>query len=341
MLTALVLLGGCSGGALDGLIKVDGSSTVFPLTALVAEAFMDATPGVRVAVGVSGTGGGFAKFGRGETDVSDASRPIKDKEAAKVDGAGYGFIELPVAYDGLVVAVNPGATWVACLTVEELGRLWKPGATINNWKDLRPGFPDKPIRLYGAGTDSGTYDYFTAAVVGEEGKSRADYTASEDDNVLVQGVAGDDGALAFFGLAYLDANRDKVKAVAIDGGKGRGCVAPTAASVEDGTYQPLARPEFIYVRADRAEDPAVAAFIRYYLQHAAALGPRVGAVPLSAEAYRLGLQRFEARTRGSVFHGSTVGVKLADLLRAEGEPADSATAAPAPGAARPEAVRPR
>lgn len=320
LLAALLALGGCAGGgSLDGLMKVDGSSTVFPLTALAAEAFMAREPSVRIAVGVSGTGGGFAKFGRGEIDVGNASRPIKDKEAKKIDEAGYGFIELPVAYDGLVVAVNPEADWVDCLTVEELKRIWEPGSKVNNWRDVRAGFPDRPLRLYGADTDSGTYDYFTAAVVGEEGKSRADYTASSDDNVLVQGVAGDAGALAFFGLAYLDANRDKVRAVAIDEGEGTGCVAPTFESVENGSYQPLARPEFIYVRADRARDPAIAGFVRFYLQNAATLAPRVGAVPLSPEAYRLALRRFEQGVRGTVFHGSTVGVKLADLLRAEGD----------------------
>jgi phosphate transport system substrate-binding protein len=332
LLAALLALGGCAGGgALDGLMKVDGSSTVFPLTALAAEAFMAREPSVRIAVGVSGTGGGFAKFGRGEIDVGNASRPIKDKEAKKIDEAGYGFIELPVAYDGLVVAVSPEADWVDCLTVEELKRIWEPGSKVNNWRDVRPGFPDRPLRLYGADTDSGTYDYFTAAVVGEEGKSRADYTASSDDNVLVQGVAGDAGALAFFGLAYLDANRDKVRAVSIDQGEGAGCVAPTFESVENGSYQPLARPEFIYVRADRARDPAIAGFVRFYLQNAAALAPRVGAVPLSPEAYRLALRRFEQGVRGTVFHGSTVGVKLADLLRAEG---DSAAAAPPDSSAR-------
>jgi phosphate transport system substrate-binding protein len=332
LLAALLALGGCAGGgALDGLMKVDGSSTVFPLTALAAEAFMAREPSVRIAVGVSGTGGGFAKFGRGEIDVGNASRPIKDKEAKKIDEAGYGFIELPVAYDGLVVAVSPEADWVDCLTVEELKRIWEPGSKVNNWRDVRPGFPDRPLRLYGADTDSGTYDYFTAAVVGEEGKSRADYTASSDDNLLVRGVAGDAGALAFFGLAYLDANRDKVRAVSIDQGEGAGCVAPTFESVENGSYQPLARPEFIYVRADRARDPAIAGFVRFYLQNAAALAPRVGAVPLSPEAYRLALRRFEQGVRGTVFHGSTVGVKLADLLRAEG---DSAAAAPPDSSAR-------
>ena len=340
LVLAVLFAAGCRRAPVDGLIKVDGSSTVFPLTALVAETFMAGAPDVRVAVGVSGTGGGFAKFARAETDLSNASRPIKDAEAEKVAAAGDGFIELPVAYDGLVVAVNPAASWVDCLTVAELKTIWAPGSTVANWKDVRAGFPDAPLRLYGAGTDSGTYDYFTAAVVGEEGTSRADFTASEDDNVLVQGVAGDPAALGFFGMAYLDANAGKIKAVSIDGGKGAGCVAPSAASVESGTYQPLARPEFVYVRASRARDPAVRRFVRFYLENAAALAPRVGAVPLSAEAYRLALARFERGVTGTVFHGSTVGVKLADLLRAEGAPAgapraDSAAADTARAAPRP------
>ena len=283
-LAAVALLGGCRGrGDVDGLVKVDGSSTVFPLTARAAERFMRERPDVRIAVGVSGTGGGFAKFARGETDLSNASRPIKDSEAEKLRAAGYGFVELPVAYDGLVVAVNPGAAWVDCLTVGELKAIWQPGSTVDSWADVRPGFPDRPLRLYGAGTDSGTYDYFTAAVVGEEGKSRADFTASEDDNVLVQGVAGDVGALAFFGMAYLEENRDKIKALGID--NGAGCVAPAFETVENGTYQPLARPEFVYVRADRAADPAIAAFLRHYLANAHTIAPEVGYVPLSADAY--------------------------------------------------------
>lgn len=326
-----VLLAGCSRGDVDGLIKADGSSTVFPITALAAERFMADSSDVRVAVGISGTGGGMAKFGRGEIDLANASRPIKDKEVDKIRGAGYDFIELPIAYDGLVVAVHPEATWVDCLTVDELKKMWAPGSTVTNWKDVRAGFPDRPLRLYGAGTDSGTYDYFTAAIVGEEGTSRADFTASEDDNVLVTGVAGDPGALAFFGLAYYEENATRIKAVQIDAGKGAGCVAPSFQSVENGAYQPLARPEFVYVRQDRAADPSVAAFVRYYLTHARAIVTDARYVPLSDETYRLVRARFDAGTAGSLFHGSTVGARIADLLR--GTPVDSAAAPPAAPAA--------
>ena len=312
---ALLVLAGCGGEPVEGLIKADGSSTVFPITALAAERFMDDAPDVRVAVGISGTGGGMAKFGHGEIDLANASRPIKASEVEKVRAAGYDFIELPIAYDGLVVAVHPQATWVDCLTVDELKRMWEPGSKVNSWKDVRPGFPDRPLRLYGAGTDSGTYDYFTAAVVGEEGTSRADFTASEDDNVLVTGVAGDQGALAFFGLAYYEENASRIKAVQIDDGKGGGCVAPTFESVENGSYQPLARPEFVYVRHDRAADPAVAAFVRYYLAHARTIVKDALYVPLSEDTYALVRQRFETGTPGTLFHGSTVGAKIADLLR--------------------------
>ena len=320
------VLGGCGGNdRLSGLIKVDGSSTVFPVTARAAEAYMATAPGVRIAVGVSGTGGGFGKFVRREIDISNASRPIKAGEVEKAEAAGIGFIELPVAYDGLVVAVNPGATWVDCLSVEELKRMWEPGSDIDNWRDVRPGFPDVALRLYGAGTDSGTYDYFTAAIVGEEGTSRADFTASEDDNVLVQGVAGDRSALGFFGLAYLENNVGRIKAVGIRQEEGGACVKPSLATVEDGTYQPLARPEFIYVRADRAADPVVAGFVTYYLQHGRTLAPAAGYVPLSEEAYALSLDRFRRGTTGTAFKGSAVGVKLADLLRSQQAGADAAS----------------
>ena len=336
-----LLVAGCRGrGDVDGLIKVDGSSTVFPLTARAAERFMRERPEVRIAVGVSGTGGGFAKFARGETDLSNASRPIKDSEAEKLRAAGHDFVEIPVAYDGLVVAVNPGATWVDCLTVDELKAIWEPGSRLDSWADVRPGFPDRPLRLYGAGTDSGTYDYFTAAVVGEEGKSRADFTASEDDNVLVQGVAGDAGALAFFGMAYLEENRDTIKPLGIDNGKG--CVAPSFETVENGTYQPLARPEFVYVRADRATEPAIAAFLRYYLANARTIAPEVGYVPLSEETYRLVQGRLDRGVTGSVFHGSTVGVKIADLLRADrSEPTPDSAQSTAPRADTARVLSPR
>ena len=279
-------------------------------------------PRVRVTVGVSGTGGGFSKFVREETDISDASRPIKPIEAEQAAQNNVQYIELPVAYDGLAVVVNPGNDWVDCLTVDELRRIWEPGSTIDNWNQVRPSFPDRDLHLYGAGTDSGTYDYFTTAIVGEEGASRSSFTASEDDNVLVQGLAGDPDALGFLPYAYYDENQDKLTLLGIDDGNpdnGEGCIQPGPETVQSGTYQPLARPEFIYVNAARADDPAVQAFTVFYLEHAAALATEVGYVALSEEAYALGLQRLERRITGSVFggEGSQVGVRVADLLRLE------------------------
>ena len=323
---ALPLLAACggdraSGDGLSGSILVDGSSTVAPLSEAVAEEFMIANPGVRVTVGTSGTGGGFAKFFRGETDISDASRPVKPDEVA----GGYDFIELPVAYDGIAIVTNPGNDFVECLTVEELRAIWAPGSTVSDWSQVRAGFPGRPLTLYGAGADSGTYDYFTEAVGGEEGASRADFTASEDDNVLVQGVAGDPGALGFIPLAYYEANQDKLRLLGVDDGSG--CVAAGAATVQDGSYTPLSRPIFIYVRADRTTDPAVRAFVAFYLDNAAPLAPEVGYVPLSAEAYAAARERFAAGTTGSVFAGgSQVGVTIEDLLRREG--ASDSTSAP-------------
>jgi phosphate transport system substrate-binding protein len=314
---------GSAASNLEGSIKVDGSSTVFPITEAVAEEFMKTNPGVRVTVGVSGTGGGFKKFGAGETDVSNASRPIKSSEGDAAKEKGIEFIELPVAYDALSVVVNPKNDWVDHLTVEELKKIWEPAAQgkITNWNQVRPGFPDKPLKLYGAGTDSGTFDYFTDAINGEEKASRGDYTASEDDNVLVQGVSQDVNALAYFGLAYLLENEGKLKAVPIDDGKsdnGDGPQPPTVESVEAGSYQPLARPIFIYVSKTAAERPEVKAFIEYYLANAAKLVREVGYVPLPQEVYDLALERFKAGKTGSVFTGgSQVGVKLADLLKVE------------------------
>lgn len=342
---ALILLtSGCGGGAegeegqLTGTVAVDGSSTVYPLTEAVAEEFMREHPRVRVTVGVSGTGGGFSKFVREEIDISDASRPIKPSEAQLAEQNNVTYIELPVAYDGLTVAVHPQNDWLECLTVEELRRIWEPGSTVGNWNQVRPSFPDRELHLYGAGTDSGTYDYFTQAVIGEEGASRSDFTASEDDNVLVQGIAGDPAALGFLPYAYYDENQDKLKAIAIDDenpDNGEGCVVPGPETVQSGTYQPLARPEFIYVRAARADDPAVQAFTEFYLEHADELAPAVGYVPLSDEAYELAMARFQNRVTGSVFggEGSQIGVRVADLLRlseaSQEEASQAEAAAPA------------
>jgi len=326
------VLAGCGGkgpdavsgdaGALTGTIRVDGSSTVYPLTEAVAEEYMKVHPRVRVIVGVSGTGGGFSKFVRGETDINDASRPIKPSEQALAEANGIAYVELPVAFDGLSVVVHPGNDWVSCLTISELSALWEPSSDIGNWRQLRSDFPDRELRLYGAGTDSGTYDYFTAAVVGEEGASRSDFTASEDDNVLVQGVAGDRSSLAFLPYAYYAENRERLKLLGVDDENpenGLGCVQPGEATVQSGEYQPLARPEFIYVSASSLQRPAVVSFVNFYLDNAATLAREVGYVGLSREAYRLGRERVARRRTGSAFNsdGSRIGVRIEDLLKIE------------------------
>jgi phosphate transport system substrate-binding protein len=302
-------------------IRIDGSSTVFPITEAVAEEFIVATGGeTPVTVGISGTGGGFSKFCNGEIDISNASRPIKESEIEACAAAGIEFIELPVAFDALTVVVNPDNTWAESMTVEELRTLWEPDAanTITRWSQIRPGWPDEPITLYGPGTDSGTFDYFTEAVVGESGSSRGDYTASEDDNILVQGVQGDENALGYFGYAYYAANEDRIQAVAIDGGDGP--VLPSSETVENGTYQPLARPIFIYVSTEAAERPEVQEFIEFYIENAPALVAEVDYVPLPAEAYAAALANFQSGKTGSVFAGrDTIGVSIADLLELEAE----------------------
>lgn len=301
-------------------ILIDGSSTVAPITSAVAEEFQRENPKVRVPVGISGTGGGFKKFCAGETDISDASRPIKASEAEECAANDIEYIEIPVAYDGLAVMVNPNNGFVDCLTVGELKMIWEPEAedVVMSWNQVRQGFPDQPLSLYGPGVDSGTYDYFTQAINGKEGASRGDFLPSEDDNVLVQGIAGDENALGFFGLAYYEANQDKLKLVAIDGGDG--CVLPTTETVNNGTYQPLSRPIFIYVnRARIDEKPEIDSFIDFYLANAAKLSAEVGYIALPQEIYTAAQARYNARTTGSVFEGlgSTVGVTLQDLLAAE------------------------
>lgn len=299
-------------------IRIDGSSTVFPITEAMAEDFQAQNRGVNVTVGISGTGGGFEKFCNGETDISNASRPIKQSEMDACKAAGIEYIELPVAYDALTIVVNPRNTWASSLTVEELKKIWEPAAqgNITNWNQVRSSFPDAPLKLFGPGTDSGTFDYFTEAIVGEAQSSRADFTASEDDNVLVQGVSRDPNALGYFGFAYYEENRDRIKSVAIDNGDGP--VAPTRTSVEDGTYQPLSRPLFIYVSKAAAERSEVQNFISFYLE-STDLVAEVGYVPLPSEAYTVAQENFESRKVGSVFAGrETVGVRIPDLLRLEG-----------------------
>ncbi len=313
-------LGGLSvpAHAADKLIKVDGSSTVFPITEAVAEEFQKANKGTKVTVGVSGTGGGFKKFCRGETDISDASRPIKEKEMTACKEAGIQYIEIPVAYDALTVVINPKNNWAEKMTVAELKKMWEPEAQgkIMKWSDVNPKWPNAKIALFGAGADSGTFDYFTEAVNGKEKASRGDFTASEDDNVLVQGVSRDKNAIGFFGYAYYAENKDKLKAVMVDGGKGP--ILPSEKSVEDGTYQPLARPIFIYVSAKAAEKPEVKAFVEYYLKHGPKLVKEVKYVPLPQSAYKTGLEHFHKKKLGTVFAGKgAVGVKINELLARE------------------------
>ncbi|MFN3974167.1 MAG: PstS family phosphate ABC transporter substrate-binding protein [Dehalococcoidia bacterium] len=305
-------------GSLTGRIEIDGSSTVFPITEAVAEEFQKRYPGVKVTVGISGTGGGFKRFTVGETDISNASRPIVQKEIDAAKQNGIDWIELPVAFDGLAVLVNPQNNWVECITVAELKKMWEPAAqgVITRWNQVNPKWPDAPLRLYGPGTDSGTFDYFTEAIAGKSRSSRGDYTASEDDNVLVQGIAGDRNALGYFGLAYYEENKDKLKVLAVDGGNG--CVYPNDETVMTGRYQPLSRPLFIYVNSKSAQRPEVDAFVKFYLQEGAKLAAEVGYIPLPQKAYELALRRFTQRTTGSLFAGAPqVGVRIEDILARE------------------------
>jgi phosphate transport system substrate-binding protein len=284
---------------LKGNIKVDGSSTVGPITMAVAEEFQKQAPGVKTSVAISGTGGGFKKFGAGELDISDASRPIKDKEAAAAKAKGIEFIELPVAYDGLSVIVNPKNTWCKSLTVAELKNIWMQGSKIKNWSQVRKGFPSKPLRLYGPGTASGTFDYFTEEILGKGNKSRSDYQASEDDNTLVQGVSRDEGALGYFGFAYFEENKDKLKLVAIDDGKG--AVLPSQDTILTGKYKPLSRPLFIYVAKKSADRPEIKGFVDFYLTNGKELIKQVGYVPLQDDLYEAAKKRWEAKTAGTMF----------------------------------------
>jgi phosphate transport system substrate-binding protein len=272
---------GAAGQALSGRIQADGSSTVGPITTLAAERFQAFNPGVRVTVGISGTGGGFERFCAGETDLSDASRPIKDEEQAACRKNGIDYVEFQVANDALTVVVEPQNDWVDCLTVDELHGIWAPGSKVKSWSQVRDGFPDVPLQLFGPGTDSGTFDYFTSEINGEEGASRSDYTASEDDNVLVRGVAGSKGGLGYFGFSYYEENPGQLKALAVDGGDG--CVAPSVQAAQAGEYQPLSRPLFVYAKEQSFEEPHVSAFVRFMLAHAEELATDAKYVPLTNE----------------------------------------------------------
>jgi phosphate transport system substrate-binding protein len=269
------------GGDLSGRIEADGSSTVGPYTTAAAERFQQQESGVQITVGVSGTGGGFERFCRGETDLSNASRPIDDEEAQICTDSGVEPVEFQVANDALTVVVNPENDWATCLTVEQLNTIWEPGSKVSNWNQVDPSFPDQELKLFGAGTDSGTFDYFTDVINGEEGASRSDYSATEDDNVTVTGVSGDKGALGYFGYSYFEENQDTLKAVEIDGGDG--CVAPSVESAQDGTYTPLSRPLFVYAKEEALARPEVEAFVRYMIDNETEIAEASQFVPLTDE----------------------------------------------------------
>ena len=290
------------------VIKIDGSSTVFPISEAVSEEYQREEPGAKVTVGVSGTGGGFKKFVAGEIDIVDASRPIKASEAEQAAKNGITFFELPIAYDALSIVVNPKNTWANDLTVKELAKIWAPESQgkIMKWSDVRPAFPDKPLKLFGAGTDSGTFDYFTEAIVGKEKASRGDYTSSEDDNVIVTGVMGNDGALGYFGVAYYESNKSRIRAVPIDdedAGNGAGPQLPSEQTVVAGTYRPLSRPLFIYVRRDALERPEVQKYVAFYLKNVPELSKDVGYIPLPAQLMTLVQARLQDRRVGSMYGG--------------------------------------
>ena len=314
-----------SGTELSGMIRVDGSSTVFPISEAMAEEFKRANPMVDISVGISGTGGGFQKFCRSETDISDASRPIRAAEMDACQKAGIEFIELPVAYDGLAITVNPKNSWASTVTTAELKTLWEPGAQgkVLRWSQVRKGWPDREIHLFGAGVDSGTFDYFTEAINGKEKASRGDFTSSEDDNVLVQGVGGDELALGFIPLAYVEQNKEKLKPVPVDDGKkenGDGPVSPTFETVRNGTYQPLSRPLFIYVARKAADRAEVKAFVESYFTQPE-LMREVGYVELTPQIYDLAKAHFAALKVGTAFGsgGSQVGMTLEALLTRKNE----------------------
>jgi phosphate transport system substrate-binding protein len=301
------------------VVQVDGSSTVFPITEAMAEEFQKAKKGkVKVTVGIAGTGGGFKKFCRGETDISDASRPILKQEMEACKGAGIEYFELPIAYDALTVIVNPKNDWVKALTVPDLKKMWEPSAQskVTNWNQVRSEWPNAPLKLFGPGADSGTFDYFTEAIVGKAKSSRGDFTASEDDNVLVQGIANDRNALGYFGFSYYVENQNKLKAVPIDAGKGP--VTPSAKTVEDGTYQPLSRPIFIYVSKKSMDKPEVREFVEFYLKNAPTLVKQVKYVPLPQSVYTTGAEHLKKGKVGTMFGGEAeVGVKIEDLMKRE------------------------
>ena len=280
--------GGSGSGADSSEILIDGSSTVFPISQAVAEEFRVNRPEVQIPVGISGTGGGFKRFVEGEIDIADASRPIKESESEQAAANGIEYTEFVIAYDGLSVVINKANDFAACLTTAELKMIWERGSTVDNWNEVRSGFPDKPLRLYGPDTDSGTFDYFTAEINEEEDASRADYTSSSDDNVLVQGVSGDQGAMGYFGFAYYTENSEMINVVAVDDGDG--CVTPSVSTINDGSYSPLSREMFIYVNNASLARTEVRNFVEFYMNNAAELAEEVGYVGLSDADYQSQLE---------------------------------------------------
>ena len=317
MMTVLFVLAGCTSetsSGLSGTVSVDGSSTVFPITEAVAEEFGKEHPGVRLTVGISGTGGGFKKFSMGEIDINNASRIIKEKELAACKKAGVDYIELPVAFDGISITVNAQNDWVDYLTVEELSQIWSLGSDVHRWSDVRRGWPDVAIKLYAPGSDSGTFDYFTKAINGKEGACRGDYFASEDDNMLVSGVSRDKNGLAFFGFAFYKENKNILRAVPIDSGEGP--VPPSLETISDGTYRPLSRPIFVYINRSSKKSPEVDAFMIYYLTNVKNFCTEVGYIPLPEDLYQVLRRRYDEEILGSVFH--TDGAKESSLEKLYG-----------------------
>lgn len=316
-----VVLACLAGASHAQVIKIDGSSTVYPITEGVAEDFQKLKKNaIKVTVGISGTGGGFKKLCRGEIDIQNASRPILEKEMIDCKAAGIEYIELPVAFDALTVVANPKNAFLKAITVEELKKMWEPAAQgkIMRWNQINPAWPDAPIKLFGAGSDSGTFDYFTEAINGKAKASRGDFTASEDDNVLVQGVAQDVNALGYFGYAYYAENKTRIRAVPIIEKAGKPAVLPSEASVIDGSYQPLARPIFIYVNVKALAKPEVREFADYYMKQAAKIAKEVKYVPLPPQAYVIGLEHLAKGKKGTVFGGkSEVGIRIEELLARE------------------------
>lgn len=319
MLSAVALgISACSGEQADTrIVRIDGSSTVFPITEAIAEEFQITTR-IRTTVGISGTGGGFKKFCRGEVDMTQASRPILHEEMEACKAAGIEYIELPIAYDALTVVINPQNDFITSMTVDELKKMWEPAAqnVIKNWNQVNPAWPDRPLKLFGAGSDSGTFDYFTEAIMGKAKSSRGDFTASEDDNVIVKGVAGDIGAIGYFGFAYYAENQQAIKAVPIVAQAGGEAVAPSEENVRNGSYQPLSRPLFIYVNAASAETPEVKSFIDYYLEHSTELIQEVKFIPLPDNEVAAVIKHWQDRKTGTGFGGEPeIGVKIEDLLK--------------------------